>query len=406
MRNTIFAVIMKKKFLITALFLGVPFVNIYASAKETPDSVFPKAISGRMQWRVGMEVAPAYVLPTNDFVKGYNVQGKSVKETFTGTMRGDFSFNSRSEKGRLYHGLYQGVGVDIRSFFRPDLLGTPVSAYVLQGAPIKNFTDRLSLGYEWRFGCAFGWADRSHDYEDYFLFPAVCTRVTAHMAVSLKLNYKLSTRWLLSAGIDATHFSNGNTSFPNAGINTVGASVGVSYVINPDTVKYRPTAEMIEEADRKRWVWDVMAYGAWRKREYGGPLMPGSYGVAGVQFTAARRFNRYFDAGLALDIKYDGSAGKKSFWENWVESGIRPGNIPFFKRCSVGLGAVAEFTMPIFTIGAGVGFNLINPEGDQRFYQLLYIKTFVTRNLYLNTGYRLGDFKAPQNLMLGLGYRW
>ena len=398
---------MEKKLLVTALLLCAGSVNICASVEEKSDSLLPKAISRRMQWRVGVEVAPAYVLPTSDFVKGLNVADKKVNATLTGTLRGDFSFNPRSKTGRLYPGLYQGVGIDVRSFFRPDLLATPVSAYVMQGAPIKNFTDRLSLGYEWRFGCAFGWADRSHDYSDYFLFPAVCTRVTAHMGVGLKLNYKLSPRWLLSAGVDATHFSNGNTSFPNAGINTVGASIGVSYIINPDTVKYRPTTEMVEEADRNRWVWDVMGYGAWRKREYTGmPLLPGSYGVAGVQFTAARKFNRYFDAGLALDMKYDGSAGKKSYWSDWTESGIKPDRVPFFSRCSVGLGAVAEFTMPIFTIGAGVGFNVINPEGDQRFYQLLYIKTFVTRHLYLNTGYRLGNFKAPQNLMLGLGYRW
>lgn len=401
---------MKKKVLITALLLCAGAVNIYASVEEKCDSLLPKAISGRMQWRVGVEVAPAYVLPTNDFVKGVNVADKRVNATLTGTLRGDFSFNPRSKTGRLYPGLYQGVGIDVRSFFRSDLLATPISAYVMQGAPIKNFSDRLSLGYEWRFGCAFGWADRTHDYEDYYLFPAVCTRVTAHMGVSLKLNYKLSPRWLLSAGIDATHFSNGNTSFPNAGINTAGVSVGVSYVINPDTVKYLPTKEMVEEADRKRWVWDVMGYGAWRKRtviiEDIEQLAPGSYGVAGIQFTAARKFNRYFDAGLALDLKYDGSAGKEPYWIGGYYDEMRFSKVPFFKKCSVGLAAVAEFTMPIFTVGAGVGVNMVTPVGDPRFYQLLYIKTFVTRNLYLNTGYRLGNFKTPQNLMLGLGYRF
>jgi hypothetical protein len=45
------------------------------------------------------------------------------------------------------------------------------------------------------------------------------------------------------------------------------------------------------------------------------------------------------------------------------------------------------------------------PYGDKRFYQSLTLKTFITRQLYLNTGYRLGNFKNPQNLMLGIGIR-
>ncbi|MGN1228679.1 MAG: hypothetical protein ACI4T5_03380 [Prevotella sp.] len=53
-----------------------------------------------------------------------------------------------------------------------------------------------------------------------------------------------------------------------------------------------------------------------------------------------------------------------------------------------------------------MGYNLLNPEGEKRFYQSLALKTFVTRRAYLYTGYRLGSFKDPQNLMLGLGYRF
>ena len=63
------------------------------------------------------------------------------------------------------------------------------------------------------------------------------------------------------------------------------------------------------------------------------------------------------------------------------------------------------FRSPIFSVNAGVGYDFVNPKGDKRFYQSLALKTFVTDKLYLNVGYRLGDFKDPQNLMLGLGLR-
>lgn len=61
--------------------------------------------------------------------------------------------------------------------------------------------------------------------------------------------------------------------------------------------------------------------------------------------------------------------------------------------------------MPIFSVNVGIGYDIINPKGDKAFYQSLTLKTFVTRNLYLNAGYSLGSFKDPQNLMLGIGIR-
>ena len=73
---------------------------------------------------------------------------------------------------------------------------------------------------------------------------------------------------------------------------------------------------------------------------------------------------------------------------------------------SLGASIHAELTMPIFTINAGIGYDFLKPQGEERFFQTLSLKTFVTKNLYINTGYRLGNFKDPQNLMLGLGIRF
>ncbi len=79
---------------------------------------------------------------------------------------------------------------------------------------------------------------------------------------------------------------------------------------------------------------------------------------------------------------------------------------PLGKQISLGISAHAELTMPIFSVNAGIGYEIINPVGYNRFYQSLTLKTFLTRHVYLNVGYRLGDFKNPQNLMLGIGVRF
>ena len=49
------------------------------------------------------------------------------------------------------------------------------------------------------------------------------------MGLGVKLHYALSQRWTLSLGVDGVHYSNGNTSWPNAGVNSIGATIGVAY---------------------------------------------------------------------------------------------------------------------------------------------------------------------------------
>lgn len=63
--------------------------------------------------------------------------------------------------------------------------------------------------------------------------------------------------------------------------------------------------------------------------------------------------------------------------------------------------------MPIFSVNIGIGHNVFYKGKDTKgFYQILALKTFLTRNLFLHTGYQLSKFKDPNNLMLGLGWRF
>jgi hypothetical protein len=63
--------------------------------------------------------------------------------------------------------------------------------------------------------------------------------------------------------------------------------------------------------------------------------------------------------------------------------------------------------MPFFTIAAGMGHNFIHSTGDMRgFYQMLALKIRLSEALYLNVGYNLKDFKTPNHLMLGMGWRF
>ena len=119
-----------------------------------------------------------------------------------------------------------------------------------------------------------------------------------------------------------------------------------------------------------------------------------------------RRLNRWVAIGAALDVQWDESAGLAPYWiEGSSDENIKFERPPFMKQVSAGLSAHAELTVPIFSVNAGLGYDVLSPRGNNRFYQSLTLKTFVTDKLFLHVGYRLGDFKEPQNLMLGLGVR-
>ena len=372
------------------------------------DNAVPSGFRDAPEWNIGADILGGYVPGTNSFLDGNNDEGRNINSTFGGSLRVGFRFNPKSREGMLYRGLYQGVAVEVRSFDATSLLGTPVSVYAYQGMPFVYFGPRLSLGYEWHFGAAFGWKHYDKD-----VAPdngAVSTSVTAHMGLGLRLSYALTDRWRLSASVGVTHYSSGNTSLPNAGVNSINASVGASYIINTLGKASVPPAELVKEADAKRWFYDIVVYGAWRRRVvdvgYDPQLCPGKFGVIGLQFAPMRKFNRYFAAGAALDMKYDESTGLLPYWvDGTYDENIKFYRPPFGKQLSIGLSAHAELTMPIFAVNAGIGYDFLSPDGEKRFYQSLALKAFLTKKLFLNVGYRLGNFKDPQNLMLGIGLR-
>lgn len=395
---------LKATLLIAALLCAGPAVR-------GEDSV-PGGFSRPAEWSAGIEVSPAYVPGSNPFLKGENPAGKSVDAQFSADLRAAFRFNPATREGILYKGAYQGLGLGINSFSAGSLLGNPISAYVYQGAPVATFNSRLWLGYEWQFGGAFGWKHPNDGDEEYNA--ALSTSVTACMGISLKLHYALTPRWQLSVAATARHYSNGNTSIPNGGVNSLGASLGIAYVLNPvrDEASAINESALADEADRRRWIYDITLYGAWRKRivAIGEPaereLCPGRFGVVGAVFSPLYKLNRMVSIGPALQLRWDESAGITPYWVSGShDENMKFERPPFGKQLSVGLSAHAELTMPIFTINAGLGYDLLCPEGDKRFFQTLTLKTFVTRNVYINTGYRLGNFKDPQNLMLGIGLR-
>lgn len=399
-----------ERYIITALFvicwLGLPG-SVLGAEHFLEDSVEIK--NHRLSSMFGFDVRPSYAFSSfRDDVLSETLSMENARPTHFATslhLKYGFSYNPSTEVGRLYPGVGQGIGLGVNLFDYSRSTGTPVSLYLFQTAPIINFNDRLSLDYEWNFGVSAGWKPCDGTTARSNLI--VGSKVNAYINLGLGVRWKLNRYLSLIAGLDLTHFSDGNTSFPNPGVNLLGIRLGISRVFG-ESISGTPFKS--DSTFRHHALsYDLTGYGAWRKRVYRGGetpvLLNGHYAVAGLNFAPMWDISRYFRAGVSADFQWDESSDLRRYHLSGDTSDdIHFGHPPFFSQVSAGVSARAELVMPIFSVNVGIGYNFIGPEEARASYQMANLKVYFTRAIYLNIGYQLQNFQRQSNLMLGLGY--
>lgn len=366
-----------------------------------------------LKHRIGLDFRPGIVLQDNSFVKRNNVDGKPNQNAYSAHLKYSFQFSKGTKWGDRYPYAYQGIGVSYNSLNNHDKLGSPVAVYVFQGSRIAQITSKLSLDYEWNFGVSFGW--KKFESFDNVYKGVVGSKINAYINLGFLLNWQITSQWNLTGGLDLTHYSNGNTSYPNPGVNLIGGRVGLVRTFGKET-----DSNTAHKSDRfsserntlqSRLSYDLIVYGATRKRavldEVSPYMIPGSFGILGLNFNPMYRLNSFFGAGLSLDMQYDESANVEQHYAGGDSDNPKFYQPSFSEQFSVGFSARGELIMPIFTVNLGIGYNVLqNGKDTKGWYQIAALKTFITRRLFLHVGYQLSKFKDPNNLMLGMGWKF
>lgn len=367
--------------------------------------------AGRFVQHLAIESRAAYVISTVPFYAGFNNQNKPIRNALSGHLKYAFRFPDGSPGNQIYPNTYQGIGLSYYSFGNKQELGTPISVYLFQRSNIAQLSRRAALDYEWNFGISTGWKPHDYHYNPYNV--AIGSKTNAYLNAGVYVRWALSTNTDLATGIDFTHFSNGNTTFPNAGLNMFGLKVGIMQDLGKRKphLKSSPVSDSLWTSYPRHINYDLVVFGSWRKKGVevmGQPVAsPHQYPVLGMYFSPMYNFSYRFRAGISLDAVYDG--GANVYTQNYFSAA--PGQ-KFFKpsidrQLALGVSARAEYIMPIFTIGVGLGTNVLHRGGDLRgTYQTFALKVATTRNSFLHIGYNLKDFHEPNFLMLGLGYRF
>lgn len=360
--------------------------------------------------RLGMDLSPAYIISTNSFMEGDNASKLLLRNAYSAHLKYAFRFASGTVADKLYGGVYQGAGVAAYTFLIPSELGNPIAFYIFQGARIARLAPWLSFNYEWNLGLSFGW--KPYDYFENAYNKVIGARVNAYINVDFYFNWALSRQVNLTTGVSLTHFSNGNTKLPNSGLNTIGLKAGLVYDLTKSG-EPEPEPEQAREPApefRRHMSYDLTFFGSWRRKGFmvnDDPMIsPDTYKVLGFSFAAMYNFGYKFRAGVAVDGVYDQSANV--FVDDFI-SGTAPefSKPPLSRQLALGVSGRIEYVMPYFTVGFGIGTNVVHAGGDLRsVYQMLYLKAEVTRSSYIHIGYNLHNFSTPNFLMLGVGFRF
>lgn len=372
------------------------------SPKSIVSSIWVSAGADYVATSVGDDIRPE-ILP-EDKIK--------VNTAVPLNLRYGFSFTD-PETPHYLPGGYQGLAVGVLNFGclqsqgyskASRNIGYPVLAYIFQGGPFHHFKSGLSLNYEWNFGAAFGWKPYS-EANKYFNL-TVGSQVNAYLNLGLTLNWQLNPHTGLFCGVAVSHFSNGNTSFPNPGVNSFGLRVGMVYTLNPPEKGFAPA--LPDTIRRKKMEYDISAWGATRKRVYRGGekpvLLPGHFACAGISFAPMVRLNTWWRVGGSLDLQWDRSSDmKRNHISGETTEDIKFTTPNFWRQVTVGISAHGELRMPIFGLNVGCGYNLVAPWENRGFYQNITLKTYLGENFFINVGYQLRNFYQQSSLMLGAG---
>lgn len=373
-------------------------------------SIFAQEVDkSRFIHRLEAEMRPGYVFPTNAFLRGMNEDRLPVKNSLAAHLKYSFQYRPHTLASRIFGGVYQGIGVAGFTFGNPSELGNPLALYLFQGARIVSISPRVSFNYEWNFGLSWGW--KAYNRESNRFNVMMGSRMNAYINTNFYLNWILSPRFDLTSGVTLTHFSNGNTSFPNAGLNMVDFKVGLVYCFDRTEPFRRLYASSGIPRFPRHFSYDCVVFGSWRRKGYvdDGEFVPSplAYKVIGMNFAALYNVSYKFRAGISLDGVYDASANvftRKDYYSPEPQHFVEP---PLNAQTALGISGRAEYVMPYFTVGIGMGTNVLHRGGDLRaFYQMLVLKVAVTRNSFLHVGYNLQEFRTPNYLMLGIGYRF
>lgn len=348
-----------------------------------------------------------------DFEYGFILVGENdlppdINQVMGGNIEVGWQTAGRNVYDRVMGYPAFGFGFLTYGFPQTGTLGEPLAIYMFLNSPFKRW-ERWAFNYIIRLGMSYNWepndpvANPGHF--------ALGSFRNLYIAGGFEGQYLLGERSSISAGLKFTHFSNGQSSLPNAGMNLLTPHIGYKYDLNggdrPSFARNKPG----EYKDKVMEYYFTLGNGirqifAKNPQDTLYPPAGVSYPVYNLSVAAQYHYTWAGKFGGGLDFIYWGA------YDPQFELG--PGGIvqavehPFADHLQLGVFVSYEFVLADFSIYAQPGWRILRKEYDGMptdFYQHLALKYHVN-DLILGVAIRAVNFGQAEYIEWNIGYRF
>ncbi len=204
--------------------------------------------------------------------------------------------------GTIYRRPYIGLGWYTSTFHNAEV-GEPNAVYFFITIPFKfEGTKKFTFSYSTAFGLTYNLNPFHPETNPGNVFIGSARNCYVHLG--FLANYKITPRWALNGTIGFKHFSNGSYAQPNAGINLIPLTLGVSWQLSKEGVNLEktPKPEFLKYGSVN------VAFAVGSKNYVSGE---DNHLKTTLGINYLRHFNHKYKAGLGLDIFYSADANQR-----------------------------------------------------------------------------------------------
>jgi hypothetical protein len=292
----------------------------------------------------------------------------------------------------LLPGAEKGISFRYIDLKNPEYLGKVWAVTPFINAPfISGKVWKLSLNAS--IGMVY--ASRIYDRTGNYRNTIFGSHLAAAFGFGLESSFYLSRFLFLSAGIDFFHYSNGETTLPNDGMNVGNLFISSGYQFQNRVI---PAGEEIPESGKKGHLSIIPVIG-WKDLL---PVKSRRYLNAALSAEYFYNLTKIQNIGCGIAFFYDGSIRQLN--ENDIETGESANHS--YRQVTSGLYILHDFNLYPVIIHVQTGYYILDDriEGRSRVFNRLGLRYYISKRYFVNITHKSHFFFKGDNLEWGIGY--
>lgn len=336
---------------------------------------------------VAVDYGMGRILQTNDFVRGLLPNGVKMSRHVSAHLAYGWQTLGHRE-WEIAHKLPAfGIGAGAMWCDNRRESGTPLSLFGFYDGVLGRWGNH-AVNYGIEAGLAFLWDAYDERRNPHNV--AIGSKCTVHLKFGVGYSYLIADRWMASATMSLTHFSNGAVRKPNKGMNLAGWQVRLAYLLDR-----RPSAALRPLPKQKGNEVDITIGYGYKRSEVDTTIHTGCkhwfdarahYNAVTLQGVFLHRYCHRGKYGAGVSVLYDDHMGSSILPAPDGRAIVVHGKTS--KRLAFGIVAAHELCIARLSVVTQLGYYAARPSGiaqeqrKERLFQRAGLKYTFKNNLH------------------------